>query len=126
MLFFDECLELWFGCLVVEVMGNGIEILEEIFVSEDIVLLFFIVDDFVSDDENNNVYLILSVKEVVEKIIDLRRNLIFKFKEKKNFKLIKKVIIENRVIVFEQEEFQLKKRMIDYFEKFEKKYIESM
>lgn len=62
----------------------------------------------------------------VEKTTDSRRNLISKLKEKKNSKLTKKVTTENRMIALEQEELQLKKRMIDHLEKSEKKYTESM
>ena len=125
-LFFDECSELWSGCPAVEAMGNGIETSEEISVSEDTASLPSIVDDSASDDENNDAHSISSVKEAVEKTTDSRRNLISKLKEKKNSKLTKKVTTENRMIALEQEELQLKKRMIDHLEKSEKKYTESM
>lgn len=123
---FDECSELWSGCPAVEAMGNGIETSEEISVSEDPASLPSIVDDSASDDENNDAHSISSVKEAVEKTTDSRRNLISKLKEKKNSKLTKKVTTENRMITLEQEELQLKKRMIDHLEKSEKKYTESM
>ena len=92
-------------------MGNGIETSEEISVSEDTASLPSIVDDSASDDENNDAHSISSVKEAVEKTTDSRRNLI---------KLTKKVTTENRMITLEQEELQLKKRMIDHLENLKK------
>ena len=80
-----------------------------------------IVDDSASDDENNDAHSVSSVKEAVEKTTDSRRNLISKLKEKKNSKLTKKVTTENRTIALEQEELQLKNKMIDHLEKSEKK-----
>lgn len=120
-LFFDDCSELWSGCPAVEAMGNGIETSEEISESEETASLPSILDDSTSDDGNNSM-----VKEAVEKTTDTRRNLISKLREKKNSKLTKKVTTENRLITLEQEELELKKRMVDRLEKSEKKYTESM
>ena len=132
-LFFDEYSELWSGCPSVEAMDNGIETSEEISVSEDPASLPSIVDDSASDDENNDAHSISShsnyvqaSKKQLRKLLIQGRNLISKLKEKKNSKLTKKVTTENRMITLEQEELQLKKRMIDHLEKSEKKYTESM
>ena len=89
-------------------------------VSEDPASVPSIVDDSASDDENIDAPSISSVKGAVEKTTDLKRNLISKLKGKKNSKQTKEVTTENRIIALEQEELQLRKRMINHLEKSEK------
>ena len=121
---YDECAQLWEGSPSIEAIENGLDSSAKYILASGVGETSSADAEDASDEECSTSS--GRIKEATEKTSNARRDLMTKLKEKKDSKLTKNISVENRMLVLWQQDIELKKMMIAYMDKADKKHTESM